>query len=86
MFTAKFSNVKAVIDRTVNPDGRVPRMSEYKNRRVTVVILEDFTYPEKTKQLELGEDYKINPPTEELVVLTNEEVAKAFGNQVNNNG
>ena len=76
MFTATFTNVVAVIDRTITAEGRAPRLSEYKNQRVAVVILEDFAYPEKTTQRELGEDYDL--PTEKLVVLTNEEVAKAF--------
>jgi len=41
MFDATFSNVVAALDRTVNSDGRIPRLSDYKGRRVTVVITDD---------------------------------------------
>jgi len=87
MFKAEFDNVLAVLDRTVNSDGRVPRVSEFKNCRVAVVILADSTpdtlvsYGGGMMQQELGGDYKINPPTEELVELTSEEIAAAFGSK-----
>ncbi len=41
MFQAVFDKVRAVEDRTVNLEGRIPRMSEYKGCRVAVVVLED---------------------------------------------
>jgi hypothetical protein len=41
MFDATFGKVRTVIDRTVNQEGRIPRMSEYKGHRVAVVILEN---------------------------------------------
>lgn len=41
MFDATFDNVRTVIDRTVNQEGRIPRLSEYKGYPVAVVILEN---------------------------------------------
>lgn len=81
MFIATFNNAKAVFDRTVNPDGRIPRVSEFKGCRVSVVVLDlppVETDDEETTHQEL--DISITFPTEELVELTTEEVAKAFGN------
>ena len=40
MFDATFNNVKAILDRTVNLEGRIPRLSDYKGCRVAVIILE----------------------------------------------
>ena len=73
----KFSNVRAIVDRTVNPDGRIPRVSEFKGCRVSVVVLD--LPPVET------DDVDEETIQQELVELTNTEVAKAFGNLENNN-
>ena len=40
MFSAQFDKVDAIVARTVNREGRIPRMSEHKTKRVFVVIPE----------------------------------------------
>lgn len=65
MFDATFENVIAVLEAKVNPDGRLPRIGKYKNCNVSIVIIE-------------GYDDTNQPAQQKLVVLTNEEVAKAF--------
>lgn len=80
MFDATFGSVKTVIDRTVNQEGRIPRMSEYKGHRVAVVILENSA-PEiegtisygggMLQQSELQSGYYDNDPsTEEIMEAT----------------
>ena len=45
MFDVRISNAETVVARTVNSEGRIPRMSEHKGKQVYVVIPESLCTP-----------------------------------------
>jgi len=89
MFDASFKNVLTVLDRKVDGNGRIFGMSKHKGCKIAVVVLDDgnrtidgtITFGGGIEQQELRGDYHINPPTEELVEITSEEIAAAFGSK-----